>query len=558
MRRYLRTFILLSLVLLFGTGSFPHLPQYSSQTANQLTSTEYGNCSSFCLDNGDHCVFGANQDNQIDAGLLFVNQRYVMKTAWDPSTSGEYARWISQYGSVTFVHAGYQMAWAGMNEAGLMISTMALGETRNPPPDERPPLASSFWAQYQLDNFRTIEEVIASDAQVRIADTVDHYLVCDGTGDCATIEFLEGEMTVHTGKTLPVKALANSVYQQDVLFWEEGVIPQGVLVHGFDPESPAAEAGLEAGDWITAMGGVILNEADPVRQFISELYSSYEVGDELKLTVRRLGEPDPIEISITLEAYITEKGETIPFMGLAGMSSGNSLDRFKTAADRLEAYDPGASENAVAYAFETLQALALDFNAWQIVFDPAKSQVYFRTNRNPEIRQIDFNSVNFSCRGLVKMMDVHAAGSGDVSEELELYDHKVSMNHTIDFFEAYERLDYPAVLLEVLLRGLENFPCMEEEVLDGSISLPNMERYDPLLSIRLTWIARAIVLNVWPFWVPLTLLSLAYVIWRMTKDRPASWSKGLGWGLVVLVLGLFGLLIYILAHRNRIRARSAP
>ena len=97
-----------------------------------------------------------------------------MKTAWEPSTTGEYARWISRYGSVTFDYAEYQMAWAGMNEAGLMLSTMALRKTQNPAPDSRPPLQSAFWMQYLFDSYSTVEEVIASDAQVRIKDTVDH------------------------------------------------------------------------------------------------------------------------------------------------------------------------------------------------------------------------------------------------------------------------------------------------------------------------------------------------------------------------------------------------
>jgi hypothetical protein len=84
-------------------------------------------------------VFGANQDNSLEMGLVFVNKRNVLKTTWDPGTSGEYARWISRYGSVTINFVGYQMAWAGMNEAGLMLSTMSLVETQEPAPDERPP-----------------------------------------------------------------------------------------------------------------------------------------------------------------------------------------------------------------------------------------------------------------------------------------------------------------------------------------------------------------------------------------------------------------------------------
>jgi len=112
-----------------------------------------------------------------------------------------------------------------MNEAGLVISTMNLGyATQNPLPDERPPLESGFWVQYQLDNCSTVEEVIASDSLVRIAHTVDHYLVCDRKGTCAAIEFIGGEMVCHTGETMPVQALTNHTYHESVRAWQESTL----------------------------------------------------------------------------------------------------------------------------------------------------------------------------------------------------------------------------------------------------------------------------------------------------------------------------------------------
>ena len=210
-------------------------------------------CTSFCLDNGGYCVFGANQDNPIDAGMVTVKRRQVLKTAWEPSTTGEYARWISRYGSVTFDYAGYQMAWAGMNEAGLMMSTMALMKTRNPAPDARPPLQSPLWMQYLLDSYSTVQEVIASDALVRPKDNADHFLICDRTGACAVIEFLGGQMVYHTGESLPVAALTNNVYEDSVKAWQKGRPTNESLrrfviaadsVTGFEPTS--AESAVEA------------------------------------------------------------------------------------------------------------------------------------------------------------------------------------------------------------------------------------------------------------------------------------------------------------------------
>ena len=184
-----------------------------------------GACTSFCLDDGGHAVVGANYDNEIWEGLLFVNKRGVAKTGYEAGTGGRYARWTARYGSVTFNLAGVQMVWAGMNEAGLVFSTMWLGETRDPAPDVRPPLVSPLWVQYQLDTAATLGEVMANDARVRIASAVDHYLVCDRTGACAAVEFTEGGTVFHTGDAMPVKALANHPYLTEAGEWQAGRLP---------------------------------------------------------------------------------------------------------------------------------------------------------------------------------------------------------------------------------------------------------------------------------------------------------------------------------------------
>ncbi len=182
-----------------------------------------GGCSSFCLSNPISCVFGTNCDYFLfTSGQLFVNKRNMVKKTWETGTTGKHAEWTSKFGSLTFNLVGYQMASEGMNEAGLIISTMTLSETKMPTPDERPSLNSGFWVQYQLDNYATVEEVLESDTIVRITDTEKcHYLVCDKKGHCAVIEFLDGKMVYHTGQNLPVNVLTNSIYEESVQAWRE-------------------------------------------------------------------------------------------------------------------------------------------------------------------------------------------------------------------------------------------------------------------------------------------------------------------------------------------------
>jgi penicillin V acylase-like amidase (Ntn superfamily) len=233
-------------------------------------------CSAFGLNNQGSLVFGANYDNTIIPGLLFINKRNVAKIGWETGTTGEYAQWISHYASVTFNQAGYQLPWAGMNEAGLVLSTMALRETQNPAADERPPLQSSLWMQYQLDNAATIDDVIASDAVVRMSNTVDHYLVCDHTAACAVIEFLDGKMVVHTGGDLPVSALTNNLYDESVAAWQTARQAQSA------PASGSLKRFFTAAERVTsfdpaAMGGTAVDYAFETLSQVSDSLTEWSI-----------------------------------------------------------------------------------------------------------------------------------------------------------------------------------------------------------------------------------------------------------------------------------------
>ena len=159
-------------------------------------------CTSFCLDTTDGPIFATNLDLTTGDGHVFVNRRGIAKQGYHDNTNGETARWVAWYGSVTFNLVGRELPWSGMNEAGLVMSTMQLMASQCPEPDERPPFGEASLVQYVLDTCATVEEVIAAVAHVRVAqhECASHYLATDPSGASVTIEFLDGESAYHTGE----------------------------------------------------------------------------------------------------------------------------------------------------------------------------------------------------------------------------------------------------------------------------------------------------------------------------------------------------------------------
>lgn len=237
-------------------------------------------CTTFCIDRPEGPVFGKNYDWNADDGMLFVNKRGVSKPAM---TQPDPLRWISKYGSVTFNQYGAGMPCGGINEAGLVIELMWLDETQYPPPDSRPQLPELQWIQYHLDCSATVEEVVAGDADVRIASNSNarlHFLVADRSGACASIEFLGGEMVAHTGVDMPVRALTNDTYIRSATYLEKYRESGG-------REAMAASRGSLARFVRAAQGAATFDgriNGDPV-DYAFEILAAVAQGDHTKWSI---------------------------------------------------------------------------------------------------------------------------------------------------------------------------------------------------------------------------------------------------------------------------------
>lgn len=175
-------------------------------------------CTTFLINKNGQLVFGRNYDWITSSGMVCTNLRGLQKTSMK-NEDGLSITSTSKYGSITFNQYGKEFPTGGMNEKGLVVEIMWLEGTQYPKSDHRPAVNVLQWVQYQLDCWETVEEVIASDKLLRISAKGTaplHYLVADARGNVATIEFLNGKMVVHQGKSLPFPVLTNNTYEESI------------------------------------------------------------------------------------------------------------------------------------------------------------------------------------------------------------------------------------------------------------------------------------------------------------------------------------------------------
>lgn len=177
-------------------------------------------CSALMFHDRGVSLVARNLDWHADyPGLLVLNPRNTRKQAlgWTPSGPAlpkpDAFAWTSAFGSVTFTAIGREFPAGGINERGLVVEEMTLGETQYPNDPSKTALFTAQWMQYLLDTCATVDEVGAALKSVVPAGPPNHFLIGDADGRCCVVEFLGGKAVVHRDAGLPVRVSTNGGYR---------------------------------------------------------------------------------------------------------------------------------------------------------------------------------------------------------------------------------------------------------------------------------------------------------------------------------------------------------
>lgn len=171
-------------------------------------------CSSFVLKNGKTILLGKNFDWTFDKGYIIKNLRNTRKVAYF-THNGTPASWTSKYGSITFNQNGKEMPYGGMNEKGLVVEMLWLDDTRFNIAEDKTYLNELEWIQYQLDNFQTVDEVVANVEMLKIYPIKGkiHYILADPFGKSVIIEYLDGKPMVYEKEANACQAITNKAVE---------------------------------------------------------------------------------------------------------------------------------------------------------------------------------------------------------------------------------------------------------------------------------------------------------------------------------------------------------
>jgi len=258
---------------------------------------------------------------------------------------------------------------------------------------------------------------------------------------------------------------------------EAGLAISTLFLAGSRPPSRDDRPWVDSGTWVqyvldacATIGDVIGLDA---RVRIREYADHYLIGDRnggcaaIEFVGGRMvvhsgeGMPARCLANSTYEESLAALGGSAPHGASEDAVYLRSLERFCIAAERSHAFRSDGPQSALDYAFETLAAVGGAPTQWSLVLDCCHDRLYFRTQVNPDIRRVDLSKLDFSCATPVRMVDVHARATGDVTQALPLYSAEAHFEHALRAWAHWGTAISPATLRGIL-RHMDGFSCAKE------------------------------------------------------------------------------------------------
>jgi hypothetical protein len=176
-------------------------------------------CSAFCLRNESDLWIARNLDVPFTTGYVLSNLRGIDKQSVVENDKSP-AYWNSRWGSLTVNLLGADFPMGGINECGLLIEHLSMPGTVYPDRRECSTLLEFEWTQFMLENCSCVDDVRAQTEQVAILPgrVEMHFLLADGTGNCALLEFRDGQPLFYMGSSFQPPVVTNSWYKESVLY----------------------------------------------------------------------------------------------------------------------------------------------------------------------------------------------------------------------------------------------------------------------------------------------------------------------------------------------------
>jgi penicillin V acylase-like amidase (Ntn superfamily) len=166
----------------------------------------------------------------------------------------------------------------------------------------------------------------------------------------------------------------------------------------------------------------------------------------------------------TYAASLASLRQHVGFGGTKPIPEGTgSIERFVRAsalAARVASEDrgePGLTDDA----FSVLESVSQGpGSVWNLVHDPVRREIHYRTHANPRVKRITLSRIDFSCVAGPRALDIDAERWGDVTASLLPY--TLAMNWSIvrrSFARHFAPV--PAGAVEYVARFAEGFRCAD-------------------------------------------------------------------------------------------------